>query len=996
MKKTYLTAFLLLLSAFWGRAQFFHAGDDPGYLRWYSIETPHYQLIYPSGTDSLARVYGTLLEQFRVPMGRSIGQTPGEKQRRKMPVVLHAYYPFSNGAVGWAPRRFDLYPLPEAYGASPSPWPVQLAAHEPRHQAQFEKGSSGWFKAFNYLTGQAWNPVYWQAYLSWALGEGDAVVTETALTTGTRARTADFLNYYRVAFDQGDFRSWHRWRFGSYKRYAPNHYALGYLSLAGARVMGERPFLLHDALELSRRKPWLFAAANYRRVAKTPFRDIQDYFNAIWQAEDAARSPFMSLEQISPGEAFSTDYHFPLSAEGELYALRSGKLYPAELVVFRDGSPRHLAYLNSAESPLRYDRAGRRIYWSELRQDARWKLAGYSDIACYDLAEGKKHSLTRNARLYNPAPSEDGSQLAAVEYLPDGKQAVVVLEAQDGKEIWRAGAPEGLQPCETAWLEGALYVCGLSREGFGLYRVRREGAWEQVLAPSAQKITQLTGGKDCLEWVSDRTGVNELYRYFPDRDQLLQLSSTRYGASDFFLGADSLYCVSQTLSGKMLFKADIDALMPREVVFSDVHSYPVEDALTAQEAALGPAPDLEAAVPVSAPKRYYKLAHPLRLHSWLPLYVNVDAVKEGSMDLSYNTASVGLSGFFQNTLGTFSGMVAYSAHPDPDGGSAWRNALHLQATYSGLYPVIEARLDVGGQSARQYFLNDYYSGNLSSRSLTAFRSRTPQVSLSLRTYVPLSWRRLGVSYGFTPQLNYSLSNSLVATEPVEWTLPPHPEGLRSRYFISGIGGDRTVLLHRLSASARGYVMLGRAPAAEYPRLGVGLEMGANFRPGMEDVFTPNLYAYLYGYLPGFSRTQGLRLTGMAQQLGAQGLRIGEMAVNTLPRGFSSSAVSAVGNLFPLQWKVTADYAVPIPLGEINIPGIAYITHFVLTPHGDFTGLGEHFLWSAGADLTARLAKLILPFDSSLGVSFSYLGGDIYDVTGQQKPYSVSLIFNMDF
>ena len=145
MKRFALTVILLALAAIPLRAQFYQAGDDPGHLRWYTLETPHYRLIYPAGADSLARSYGRLLEQFRVPMGRSYGLTPGEGQRRKMPVVLHTRNPFSNGSVGWAPRRMDLYTLPNALGADPTPWAIQLAAHEPRHQAQFQQGSRKYF-----------------------------------------------------------------------------------------------------------------------------------------------------------------------------------------------------------------------------------------------------------------------------------------------------------------------------------------------------------------------------------------------------------------------------------------------------------------------------------------------------------------------------------------------------------------------------------------------------------------------------------------------------------------------------------------------------------------------------------------------------------------------------------------------------------------------------------------------------------------------------------
>jgi hypothetical protein len=205
-------------------------------------------------------------------------------------------------------------------------------------------------------------------------------------------------------------------------------------------------------------------------------------------------------------------------------------------------------------------------------------------------------------------------------------------------------------------------------------------------------------------------------------------------------------------------------------------------------------------------------------------------------------------------------------------------------------------------------------------------------------------------------------------------------------------------MQRFSASARGYVTLPREENQVFPRWGIGLEAGGSFRPSLEKVFMPSVFGYLYGYLPGFSRTQGLRLTAMVQQqlTPGTGLYFGELGANVLPRGFESDALQAVAQASPFQFKLTADYAIPIYVGDINIPGIAYIKNFVLTPHGDFTGFSDGNLWSAGADFTAEMAKLILPFDASLGVSLSYLGGSWYKNMDQEKPWSVELILGMDF
>ncbi|MBO7396780.1 MAG: hypothetical protein J6T89_01830, partial [Bacteroidales bacterium] len=578
---------------------------------------------------------------------------------------------------------------------------------------------------------------------------------------------------------------------------------------------------------------------------------------------------------------------------------------------------------------------------------------------------------------------------------------VVVLDAQSGQVLRRVAHPKGVQGSEQAWLGEDLYVSGISVGGYGLYRLSPDGAWTCVLEPSAQKVSKLAGGEDCLEWVSDRNGVNELYRFYPADGRLLQLTNTRYGATDFTVGGGRLYSVSQTLEGRPVFSTPVEALQPQEVSFADVYAYPVADKMTEQEQALGAVVKLDEEVPMSDSKRYSKLAHPLRLHSWLPFYVNYDAVKSGSMDLSYETASLGLSGYFQNTLGTFSGMIGYSLHPDPDVQGRWRNALHVRAVYTGWYPVIEANLRLGDNAARQYYPRQMDDGGNISYQVAAIPQNFPQVSASIRSYIPLSFSRGGRQFGFTPQVSYSVSNSPFALQPVQYSIPMRFQGLPAYYRIASQDINlKGPLAQFLAASFRTYYMAPRARSQTYPRWGIGLEGGMGLRPGLGQYYAPNVYGYAYGYIPGFTRSQGLKLTFIAQSW-TKDCQLGELYVNTLPRGFDAVDRSFVGQVFPRQWRITADYAIPIYVGEISIPAVAYIKNFLLTPHADYTGLPygsrNYDLWSIGADLSASLARLfVIPFDASIGVSFSYMGGSLFQYLEKSKPYSFSLIFGVDF
>ena len=1006
MRKFVLSLIVLAAVSFSAKGQFFISGTDPGYLRWYSVESPYYKIIYPEGADSLARSYARLLEQFREPLGRSVGHIPQSgRWAKKVPVVLHTHHVYSNGSVGYAPVRMDFFTTPEPYGSDPVAWPVQLAAHEPRHQAQLEKlESAGLVKGLSYVIGQGATPLAWQVYLASIRGEGDAVAAETGLAYGTRARTADFLGYMRVAFDQGDWRNLTRWSKGSYKYFAPDHYKSGYMLMAGTRYLYNRPLFTQDGLEIQVKKPWLFAPYNYKKYirlysgkrANASFQDVMHAFNDAWRADDQARAPFLNLQPVTSAESFPLTFSSLRWIDGTLYALREGYLRTRELVSIQDGRVKAERRFSSSSSRLTYDPVRERLYWSETRSDLRWDLSGSSPVRFMDLKTRKVRDLAKGKRYFNPQPSADGNALAMAEYATSGETYLVVLSADDGTLLRHQEAPEGVQLTESAWQGEVVYCAGVSTEGYGIYRALPSGLWETVLAPSHQKLVNLESGEGCLEWVSDRTGVNELYRYSLADGRLSQLTNTHYGATDFCRAEDELYCVSQTRDGKLVFSIPANALEPKEVNFTDLHTYVIEDAITEQERALGPAPDLTQEIPISAPKRYFKLAHPLQLHTWLPLYVNADAIMHDSFDLTYENISPGVTGFIQNTLGTFYGQAGVAIHPNPDQDRGWRGAFHTKVTYTGLYPVLEAQLDFGDRQARQYTYTEIVTPVYKSRSHSSDLRGVPLLSGHVKAYIPLSSRKGGLLYGFIPQVRYSFSNHVYGLDPVQYTTSQWNTALPGLFSVSGMEKEhQDVYAQSLTASARGYLVMPTAKSMVYPRWGVGAEAGATLRPWGFSHFRPVVFGYTYAYLPGLWRTQGLKLTGTLQhQLGDA--PFGDYSIRVLPRGFDTGSHSIVSASYRTQWKVTADYAIPIFLGDLAIPVLGYIRHFLLTPHADYTGLGKDFLWSAGADLVADMGQIFfLSMDTKLGVSFSWLGGSVYDKMNQKKPYSVSLILSFD-
>lgn len=331
-----LSLYLFLIFIFWGsnsfsaKAQFFTNGDNPQKLKWYSLESPNFKIIYPQGLDSLAVEYAKSLEKYRIPVSLTSGFVPGQAIRSKMPVVLHAYNSISNGSVAWAPKRMDLFTIPSVYNSLAHPWIDQLAIHELRHVSQMQIGISNSCKPFKYIFGEMFNGLVIGLLGESSFLEGDAVVAETELSKAGRGREADFLNYYMVCFDQGDYRDWDRWRFGSQKYYVPDHYALGYLTFGGIRWYYNDNGYSKRYLDIASRKPymlWVRETAvkdlGVKSVNKA-FDAVVDSLSKVWSAAADKRAPYIPMEQISPTPRKYSDYSDLAIVGDSLYCIKEG------------------------------------------------------------------------------------------------------------------------------------------------------------------------------------------------------------------------------------------------------------------------------------------------------------------------------------------------------------------------------------------------------------------------------------------------------------------------------------------------------------------------------------------------------------------------------------------------------------------------------------------------------------------------------------------------
>lgn len=1007
-----IISLLILLIPSLASAQFFVTGDDPGKLKWNSFDTESYRVIYPQGADSLAKVYGQKLEKYKIPVSRTSGYATGDGDGKIMPVVIHAFND-SNGSVAWMPRRMDLYTIPSAYEPTPMPWSTMLTIHESRHVSQMQFGMTERHKKFSYIFGEVWNGLTAALYPGSTQMEGDAVVTETALTPSGRGRTADFLNYYWVAFDQGDHRGWFKWRYVSQRRFSPTYYALGYMTIGGFRQLYNEPYFFSNGMHMVATHPWSIGCLYdiSKQVTGKKWNDMwQEVSQSLyeqWKENAEFRGPYIPSERILPEPRLYTDYVGNLIVGDNIYTIKKGHVDAPTLVrVDADGNEHRVSSFAYTTSAPKWDTESGTLYWSETLPDERWTLKSRSRIRYMKDGRGAKKSVRNNGMLFNPSAGEEIT--VAVRYHNDGHSSLEVLDKTTGATMHSFDAPDSLQLVETALIDGSAYATAISDNGYGIYTTDAEGRWTCILGPQPVMVKDFISRGSELMFTSDRTGSDELYHFNPVTGELRQKTSLRHGGEDYQYSEDGewLYYSSQTMQGKHLFRTHVDSLLDKKVRFDSLYIYPLAETLRRQEIDAARAQGYEKAVTMrddevqmTDAKRYRKVPNMLHMHTWFPIYASVDNIMNNlSFDPLWQSLSLGATGVLQNNLSTAVGEFGYSAHKDPYNEAKWRHSGHVKFTYSGLYPIFKFSLDINDRGARQYWR---YAEAESGQTFMVTNKEidNPYIQGKVDMYIPFSFSSGGWFKGFIPRLSYTISNDIFNTGTV--LAEVNPTGPTS--FTGYVEGKKKIM-QSVSTSVRGYTMLSTANSQVYPRWGIGAEVGA--LSGIEniDVFSPMGYVYGYGYIPGFTRTHGIKLSAMWQTKLRHESPFSRQIVDVLPRGLSDNSI--LGSHLSLYEnnlvKVTADYAVPIYIGDITLGGNwLAIKRLVAYPHFDYTFAGRQGLWSAGLDLTADLHAIItIEVPCSFGLSFSWNGGSAWeDLTSKDitmNKWFLGPIFNVTF
>ena len=543
--------------------------NNPAALKWEQINTDHFRIIFPEGFSVQAQRMANTLEHIRSAETRSLQASP-----RRLSVILQNQSSLSNGFASLLPRRTEFFTMPpQDYNfAGTNDWLDLLAAHEYRHIVQYQHATRGFNKAMYYVFGPTTLVGLAQAAAPQWFWEGDAVVTETALTPSGRGRIPNFSLVFRTNLLEGRSFNYHKQYLRSYKHQIPNHYVLGYHMVSHLRRKTAEADVWSHITARAWNVPFIpFAFSN--SIHKKTGMYVTELFNDMvtdlkkdWQAEvdQLKLTPFQTLTKRK-SRAY-TDYHYPQPiSEDSLIFLKRGIGDIDQFVLLdHNGNERRVFTPGFVNDAGMLSVANDRIVWSEFGYDPRWPVKNYSLIKIHNLKSGYKKIIgSRKSRLSGAAISPDGSMVAAVESANNYQVSLQIFDVARGKKIKSFPNPENSFLSMPRWSSDgkSIVFVKTDRSGKKISIVNvATGATTDILNVGQENVGHPVFHGDYLFFNSGLTGIDNIFAFDIKNKVRYQVTTSRYGAYNPAVNVNGvfIYYNEQTRDGLDIVRIPFD------------------------------------------------------------------------------------------------------------------------------------------------------------------------------------------------------------------------------------------------------------------------------------------------------------------------------------------------------------------------------------------------------------------------------------------------------
>ncbi|MBT3383957.1 MAG: hypothetical protein HN778_10730 [Prolixibacteraceae bacterium] len=926
MKRLLLFFYLIFLLNI-SNAQFFQTGQDPASIKWRQINTENFQLIYPDYYELQSQKLAFVLEKVYNYGSYSLNHKP-----KKISVILHTQTVKSNGLVAWAPKRSEFYTTPHQ-GIYPQDWLEQLALHEFRHVVQIDKLNERLPGIIKLLLGESGTALVFGAYLPWWFIEGDAVVTETALSNYGRGRFPSFLMEHKAqVVEKGNYKYDKAYN-GSYKDFVADHYKLGYYMVGETRKqfgsevwdsvlnrVGKKPFSLNPFNKTLKQSTGLNKVELYNSV----FENLRNQ----WIKAD---ENFVSIkfDVKSPKNKTYTNYkynHWLNDTTLVSYKTSLNKI-PSFVVLSKTREEKNIFYPGVIfnESVNYRDEL---IVWSEQIPDLRWSHSGKSLIRIFNINTREIIELQPEFKCFSPSLSHDKKSVAVVETDFGSNNYLTIYSVTSGKLIKRIQTKNNNYLFSPEWLNDIeIAVVLLTAKGKRLAKINIETEEVEVLVEQdLGEIKHLKYSENNIYFISSYSGKNGLYKYNQLSKEIQFLYEPRFGAeSPAISGLNSKIALSNyTSDGFQII--ELSNIKENATRFESVNkaSYLLADELAGQEMGI---PDFSYPDTLNfASKKYSKVSNLINFHSWAPAFVNV------------NTYEIvpGASLMSQNKLGTAETILGYKWDVAEKTGKFFAGY-----TFKGWYPVFDIEIN-SGKSASEYLLIEQTKNQ---------NGDVVQQDTSLQRY---TWKHTTAEFGIKVPLNLTkgvFGRLLQPEVQYDYSFYDHDSSTPEHFFK----GNFQSLSYRLYF----HQLLKQSSQDVFPNFGLIIDGSYRHSPTGKNDLGSVLAGQSILYLPGFLANHGVKIYSGIQDKKISDTFSFSEAIR-YPRGWGKRNTTRMKSL-------ALDYKLPLFYPEWSVGGIIYIQRVKASLFGDYASLNG-YVYHDG-EITGTYNKNI----SSLGIELS---GDV--------------------
>lgn len=684
-KKYYkLILFFLLANVFSTTifSQFFNSGNEPFNIQWKYIKNEKFKIIFPENCDSIANKTLNYLNYYS-----KVLDTIYNIKNFNFPIILHKNTVISNGFVTYGPKRseFFIFPYPFNY---PGTDLNNLSSHEIVHMYQTYKLNNGFTKLLSYIIGDismgfsVLNLPFW--YI-----EGEAVYYETKLTNSGRGNLSTFKDLFKVYIQEDKNSTYDKTYFGSYKTYVPSIYHSGYFLVDHFYKNFGKNFGDNLLYNVGKKSFIPFYFNHY--IKKLTGKSIDKVFNTLKDSikkidHNIHYDTFntLILDKDDNKNTYKSYHSINIIDENKIIALRKDFDNLPTIIEFDIKYNSYKDLYQSNNFTTDYLNCNNEfITWSEIKPHHRYELLNYSIVKLYNIKTKKIKTINKKTKYIFPSLSNSSPYLVMIEIDNHLNKYLVIYNIENNKIIYKINSINNseLQFPRFDEKNEKIYVITNSDSGKSIYKYDlKKHEWFKIFGPILYDISNLYVYKNYILFNSNFREHENIFLYDQIKNCIFQITNFKYSATNPIIFKDTLYFTYLTSKGWKIGKKYLDTntfinKIPISIFNSKQNYINLDNEIYNYNYSYNP-------------KSYNKILNTLKIHSWLPFYID-------AFDYENLNVKPGISIFSQDLLNTT--LLQFSYYNENK-----TNYFYSKINYSGLPIIIDLDYKYGGYQKRLF------------------------------------------------------------------------------------------------------------------------------------------------------------------------------------------------------------------------------------------------------------------------------------------------------